>query len=481
MSFEDRCVLRSRSFLGSFLRDKKLQHAKTVLVDIEPLNLFCVIFVVIKALSESLTIDFQAFYCMVGIWNAVFLFLYAVGNASKLMRWSTRSCEETFGTFVALAFSADAITHIQKAFKKYYDPYGVAHASRETINSSTYILVESQYMTEFNDSTYLNYYYNSRDIPLLWLILTLGTVLLGLWLYKFRTSPYFSFTLREVFSDYALAIAVIIMSVIGSVAFKAVQFESFATTKGGEKLNLINLASLSVRDVFVSMALGFCLSLLFLMDQGFGVALTDTPQHQLKKPSGYHYDLLIVSVINIVLSLYGLPWVHAALPHCPLHVKALADTEERVDDGYVVQKITKVREQRVSALAAHVLIGLSILVIPSVLIHIPRPVLDGLFLFVAITSLYGNQFFERLMLFITDLNAYPPNHYLRRVPKKVVHMFTLCQAAQLILLAIVGFQKWTPYLKMGFPILIAVLLPVRHLIIPRWFDKTALDAIDNAH
>ena len=42
---------------------------------------------------------------------------------------------------------------------------------------------------------------------------------------------------------------------------------------------------------------------------------------------------------------------------------------------------------------------------------IPKPVLDGLFLFVALTSLYGNQFFERILLLITEQSAYPPNHY----------------------------------------------------------------------
>ena len=47
---------------------------------------------------------------------------------------------------------------------------------------------------------------------------------------------------------------------------------------------------------------------------------------------------------------------------------------------------------------------------------IPKPVLDGLFLFVALTSLYGNQFFERILLLITEQSAYPPNHY-RKVLK----------------------------------------------------------------
>jgi sodium borate transporter 11 len=34
--------------------------------------------------------------------------------------------------------------------------------------------------------------------------------------------------------------------------------------------------------------------------------------------------------------------------------------------------------------------------------YIPRPVLDGLFLYIAITALFGNQMFDRIMLLFTE-------------------------------------------------------------------------------
>ena len=55
----------------------------------------------------------------------------------------------------------------------------------------------------------------------------------------------------------------------------------------------------------------------------------------MKKGTAYHWDLLVIAVINCVLSLLCFPWVHAALPHSPLHVQALADVEERVDQGHI--------------------------------------------------------------------------------------------------------------------------------------------------
>ena len=49
------------------------------------------------------------------------------------------------------------------------------------------------------------------------------------------------------------------------------------------------------------------------------------------KGNAYHWDLIVVSVINAVLSIFGLPFMHAVLPHSPLHVRCLADVETRVE------------------------------------------------------------------------------------------------------------------------------------------------------
>ena len=51
------------------------------------------------------------------------------------------------------------------------------------------------------------------------------------------------------------------------------------------------------------------------------------------------------------------------------------------------------------------LIGLSILLLPKPLAFIPTAVLDGLFLYMAITALNGNQMFERItLLFMEQVN-----------------------------------------------------------------------------
>ena len=68
---------------------------------------------------------------------------------------------------------------------------------------------------------------------------------------------------------------------------------------------------------------------------------------------------------------------------------------------FTLYRVVKVRETRLTGILSHLLIGLSLLVL-EYLAYIPTPVLYGLFLYVGVTSLYGNQMFERVMLLFTE-------------------------------------------------------------------------------
>ncbi|PAV84241.1 hypothetical protein WR25_25509 [Diploscapter pachys] len=104
-----------------------------------------------------------------------------------------------------------------------------------------------------------------------------------------------------------------------------------------------------------AVGLAFPLSLLFFMDQLLVTNTIDNKQHNLAKGSSHHWDLLVVAILNIFLSIVGLPWMHGALPSAFLHLKALSDVEERLHNGRVQQVIVRVRETRLAVLLAHVL------------------------------------------------------------------------------------------------------------------------------
>ena len=83
-------------------------------------------------------------------------------------------------------------------------------------------------------------------------------------------------------------------------------------------------------------------------------------------------------------------------------MRALADIEEHMDHGHLKEIVVYVRETRLTTLISHILIALSLLMIPSPLNFIPIPVLYGLFLFLAISALSDFQLWERMLLIFTE-------------------------------------------------------------------------------
>lgn len=314
-----------------------------------------------------------------------------------------------------------------------------------------------------------------RENSLLYLLLMLGTVWLGLSLYNFTKTPFLNASKRELLADCALPVSVLLMSFFGSFIFQDVKLKKFEVIQG-DIFKAAPLEKLQWPEILGAMGLGFCLSLLFFMDQNIAGAMVNSPDNRMKKGPAYHWDLMIIALLNAFLSYFGLPMVHGALPHSPLHVRAMADVEDRVYQGHVYLKIVCVRETRVTGIFSHILIGLSLLFIED-LKKIPRPVLDGLFLYLAISALHSNQLFERIMLLVTEQAAYPPNHYIRTVPQRKIHLFTFLQLLQLAVLCGFGFAP-KPYLKMVFPVLHLVMLPIRHKLVPYLVEKKYLQSLD---
>ncbi|KRZ49662.1 Sodium bicarbonate transporter-like protein 11 [Trichinella nativa] len=365
---------------------------------------------VIYQISKEFDLEFFALYACVGLWCQLFLVIYAHMELSNVMKWATRSTEEIFSLFIAVAF-------VVEAFKALSNTCQMNNATA-SLNFSSVKSPQTVYVKECH-----------RETSILYLLLMFGTLWLGLFIYNFRktwATPYLTRAKREILADYALPMAVIVMSFTGAYCFREVKIERFHFNPRQPIGTIAAIRLLPVGAILASMGLGFCLSILFFLDQNITSAIVNNQKNKLRKGSTTHLDLLVVAILNVFLSLYGLPWMHAALPHSPLHLRALADVEERVSQGHVHEVITYVRETRLATLLSHCLIGVSaLLLLPMPLQLIPRSVLDGLFLYMAVTSLNGNEMFERILLLLTEQAAYPPTHYIRRVPQRKIHLHLL--------------------------------------------------------
>ncbi|XP_056145063.1 solute carrier family 4 member 11-like [Lampris incognitus] len=454
---------------------------------------------VIRGICDDYDLDFDAFYACIGLWNSLFLILGGLFNVSLLMRLFKRSTEEVIALFISIAFVGDAVKGTVKIFNHFYHGPTLATTNSTLVlqqikdileqaqsrtgsklghGNETEILTEhvEGHMSVFLPETLV---LTTRERPILCLLLMLGTLWLGYALYLIKRSPYLNDKIREVISDCALPISVVIFSFIGSYLFLDIQLPVF-NVHGGPVFNFAPFNKLTGMNTLSAVGLGFLLALLIFIDQNIVISLTHVPEHKLLKGTAFHWDLMLTGFINILMSCLGLPWMHAAFPHSSLHARQLAKVEQHVENGHLYTTIVSVKETRLTSLVANILIGLSVFMLPVPLQWIPKPVLYGLFLYIAATSLDGNQMVDRMALLLKEQTSYPPTHYIRRVPQRKVHYFTALQMIQLIILCAFGMYP-LPYMKMVFPLLMILLVPVRTNLLPRVIEAKYLDIMDAQH
>ena len=391
-------------------------------------------------LCNDLEIDPLTTYAWVGLWSAGFLVLLAITDASCLMRYFTRFTDEIFSALISVIFIYEAIKSLVKIFK---DLDVKMH----------------------------------HDTALLSLLLALGTFYIAMSLSRFRRSHYLRPKIREFLSDFGPAIALAAMTTV-AIQLHEVYLdilpapETFGTTNP-ERGWLVDLFSAPMWVRFAAAGPALLVTVLVYLDQNITARIINSADHKLQKGEAYHLDLSIVGALIGVCSIFGLPWLVAATVRSLNHVKSLATVEEVVmASGETRDRVVHVRENRLTGLAIHALLALSLLLLP-LMKQIPMAVLYGLFLYMGVVSMSGNQFFERLSLWLRDPDLYPVTHYIRQVPRWTIHGFTFLQ---LICLAVLWIVK-SSTIGILFPIFIAILVPVR-LLAGRFFRPEHLAALD---
>ena len=348
---------------------------------------------------QQLEISFLATYAWVGIWSGFFMLVCAFTDASALMRYFTRFTDEIFAALISVIFIVEAVKDVR----------------------STFVADEAVF---------------SQSTAFLTLILAIGTFMISRWLKDMTKSPYLRRTTREFISDFGPSIAIVAMTFV-AISFPDVSLsrplvpESIGTTSG--RPWLVDIFGIPVWAMFASAGPAILATILLFLDQNITTRLVNAAQYKLRKGPGYHLDLAVVGMIILVGSLFALPWIVAATVHSLNHVRSLADMKVTETPKGKVEEIASVRENRISGLMVHALILTSLFFLGIVAL-IPMPVLFGLFLYMGVASLAGNQFFERMTLWFKDPHLYPDAHYLNVVPNKIVHQFTVIQSLCFVVL-----------------------------------------------
>ncbi|KAG8510414.1 Sodium-driven chloride bicarbonate exchanger, partial [Galemys pyrenaicus] len=307
-------------------------------------------------------------------------------------------------------------------------------------------------------------------------ILFFSTVTMSATLKQFKTSRYFPTKVRSIVSDFAVFLTILCMVLIdyaiGIPSPKLKVPSVFKPTRDDRGWFVTPLGPNPWWTVLAAIIPALLCTILIFMDQQITAVIINRKEHKLKKGCGYHLDLLMVAVMLGVCSIMGLPWFVAATVLSITHVNSLKLESECSAPGEQ-PKFLGIREQRVTGLMIFILMGSSVFM-TSILKFIPMPVLYGVFLYMGASSLKGIQLFDRIKLFWMPAKHQPDFIYLRHVPLRKVHLFTVIQMSCLALLWIIKVSR----AAIVFPMMVLALVFVRKLM-DFLFTKRELSWLDD--
>ncbi|KAF0038833.1 hypothetical protein F2P81_009317 [Scophthalmus maximus] len=444
--------------------------------------------------SKSNSIDYMELRLWIGLHSGLQCLLLVLSDASYIIKYMTRFTEEGFSSLISFIFISDAIKKMVGAFKYYpinrgfkpdyvtaYKCECLAPDQESALGSNVSAPLADDNMTLLFNLTDLDWSQLSKkecakyagtlvgnsckyvpDLALMSFILFFGTYSMTVSLKKFKFSRYFPTKMRKLISDFAIFMSIMsfvgLDMLIGLDTPKLIVPTEFKPTRPDRGWLVMPFGKNPWWWYLASAVPALLVTILIFMDQQISAVIVNRKENKLKKGCGYHLDLFWVGVLMAACSFLGLPWYVAATVISIAHIDSLKMESESSAPGEQPQFLG-VREQRLTGILVFVMTGLSIFLAP-VLQYIPMPVLYGVFLYMGVASLSGIQFWERIKLYLMPAKHQPDFSFLRHVPLRRVHLFTL---VQIICLAVLWILKST-FLAIVFPVMILGLMVVRKLL-----------------
>ena len=323
-----------------------------------------------------------------------FLYEYADENAANFIEKFTRFSGEIFGLIIAILF-------LQQSIKG---------------------LVE-----EFDDGKVNKYLYGEEKVTGPWLTLNgvFGLLLAFIYIYSStilsgaRKWKVGNSGVRAILADYGPAIMLVVASALsfalkgnGNVPqrMKVYPPEKSAWLKKGIYI-ADDMAKIDTPDILAAIVPGIVIAVLFYFDHSVSSMLAQQAEFNVKKPSAFHYDLLLISAMTIICGMLGLPPVNGVLPQAPLHTRSLCSKLKKKEGSKDAEmggaakpgQITLIcHETRVSNLIQSVFCLLCMLVGYEFLNNVPTSIIWAFFSFMSLESLPGNQLWDRVQIILSD-------------------------------------------------------------------------------
>uniref|UniRef100_A0A8C6QR55 Anion exchange protein n=1 Tax=Nannospalax galili TaxID=1026970 RepID=A0A8C6QR55_NANGA len=466
--------------------------------------------------SKANGLDYMEFRLWIGLHSAIQCLILVAADASFIIKYITRFTEEGFSTLISFIFIYDAIKKMISAFKYYpintdfksnsittYKCECVAPGTVNTTNASAlptpntnaslsnplnltaldWSLLSKKECLSYGGRLLGNSCQFIPDLALMSFILFFGTYSMTLTLKKFKFSRYFPTKVRALVADFSIIFSILLFCGIDACfGLETPKLHVPSVIKPTRPDRGWFVAPFGKNPWWVypaSFLPALLVTILIFMDQQITAVIVNRKENKLRKAAGYHLDLFWVGILMALCSFTGLPWYVAATVISIAHIDSLKMETETSAPGEQPQFLG-VREQRVTGIMVFILTGISVFLAP-ILKYIPMPVLYGVFLYMGVASLngiqvklYSPQFWERCKLFLMPAKHQPDHAFLRHVPLRRIHLFTL---VQILCLAVLWILKST-MAAIIFPVMILGLIIVRRLL-DFIFSQHDLAWIDN--
>ncbi|KAM6399439.1 band 3 anion transport protein [Rhynochetos jubatus] len=393
----------------------------------------------------------------IGFWLILLVLLVVALEGSFLVRYLSRYTQEIFSFLISLIFIYETFFKLTTIFRN--------HPLQRHYNLQPTVVPDVP----------------EPNTALLSLVLMAGTFFLAFFLRKFKNSAFLPGKVRRLIGDFGVPISIFVMTLI----------DFFIQDTYTQKLNVprgLQVTNASARGWFIhpmgesnsfpiwmmfgSLLPAILVFILIFLETQITTLIISKPERKLVKGSGFHLDLLLIVAMGGLAALFGMPWLSATTVRTITHANALTVMAKSSAPSEKSQ-ILEVKEQRISGFLVAVLIGVSILMEP-ILKYIPLAVLFGIFLYMGVTSLFGIQLFDRILLLLMPPKYHPKEPYVTRVKTWRMHLFTFTQIIILVLLWVV---KSTPA-SLALPFILILTVPLRRFLLPKIFRDVELKCLD---
>ncbi|CAN8202354.1 unnamed protein product [Coccothraustes coccothraustes] len=393
----------------------------------------------------------------IGFWLILLVLVVVACEGSFLVRYLSRYTQEIFSFLISLIFIFETFSKLVTIFKH--------HPLQRVYNVQADVQLGVP----------------EPNTALLSLVLMAGTFFLAYFLRVFKNSSFLPGKVRRLIGDFGVPISIFIMA-LADFFINDTYTQKLSVPRGLQVTNasargwfihpMGENSPFPIWMMFASVIPALLVFILIFLETQITTLIVSKPERKLVKGTGFHLDLLLIVAMGGLAALFGMPWLSATTVRTITHANALTIMSKTSAPGEKSQ-ILEVKEQRISGLLVAVLIGVSILMEP-ILKYIPLAVLFGIFLYMGVTSLFGIQLFDRILLLLKPPKYHPDEPYVTRVKTWRMHLFTF---TQIIFLVVLWVVKSTPA-SLALPFVLILTVPLRRFLLPKIFRDIELKCLD---